>query len=167
LTRKPDARQLRGRLLVSDSHASGEPGPGIWAYDLASGEGGLWSDLPMNSANGLAMRPGEAALYVCETFDLAITRIPILADGVAGEAEPFASDLPGMPDGIAFDPQGNLIVGCYEPSRLLRIDPGGRTEVLLDDPTAHLLCHPTNVAVADGAIYTANLGRWHLTAVSY
>ncbi len=156
----------RNRLLVSDSHASGTPGPGVWAYDLETGEGELWYGEPMQFANGLAMRAGEEALYVCETFASAITRIPILADGRPGEAETFASDLPGLPDGIAFDARGNLIVGCYEPSRLLRIAPdGSKTNVLIEDVTAHTFCHPTNIAFDGSHLYTANLGRWHISRV--
>lgn len=156
-----------GRLLVSDSHASGTPGPGIWAYDLATGAGALWCDAMLNFANGLAMRPGDDAVYVCETFAPAITRIPVLPDGSAGPPEPFASDLPGLPDGIAFDDAGNMIVGCYEPSRLLRIAPdGSRADLLIADATAHVLCHPTNIAFDGDHLYTANLGRWHLTRIA-
>lgn len=157
----------RNRLLVSDSHASGTPGPGIWAYDLDSGKAELWYGAPLNFANGLAMRPGEEALYVCETFAPAITRIAINPDGRAGKAETFAADLPGLPDGSAFDAGGNLVVGCYEPSRLLRISPdGGTVDLLIEDVTAHTLCHPTNIAFADQRLYTANLGRWHITAIA-
>lgn len=157
----------RGRLLVSDSHAFGTPGPGIWAYDLATGEGGLWFDRDLNFANGLAMRPGEDAVYVCETFAPSITRVPIRPDGRAGDAEAFATGLPGLPDGIAFDAAGNLVVGCYEPSRLLRISPDGtRCEVLVEDTTAHVFCHPTNIAFDGDTLYTANLGRWHVTKVA-
>lgn len=163
----PLVDRARGRLLVSDSHAPGTPGPGIWAYDLSTGAGGLWFDGPLNFANGLAMRTGEDAVYVCETFAPGITRISILPDGSAGSVEPFAHDLPGLPDGIAFDSQGNLVVGCYEPSRLLRIAAdGSRVEVLIEDPTAHTFCHPTNIAFDGKALYTANLGRWHVTKVA-
>ncbi|MEM1360422.1 MAG: SMP-30/gluconolactonase/LRE family protein [Pseudomonadota bacterium] len=155
------------RLLVSDSHASGTPGPGIWAYDLATGVGDLWYSNDLNFANGLAMRSGEDAVYVCETFAPAITRIEVAADGSAGSVSSFARDLPGLPDGIAFDEAGNLVVGCYEPSRLLRISPdGAQIDVLIEDPTAHVFCHPTNVAFAGAQLFTANLGRWHLTRVA-
>lgn len=154
----------RHRLLVSDSHASGKPGPGIWAYDLTTGEGRLWYEKSLNFANGLAMDKG--ALLVCETFAYEITRIPILPDGEAGEAAPFASDLPGLPDGIAFDHSGDLVVGCYEPSRLLRISSdGSETRLLIEDPTAHTFCHPTNIAFDGDRLFTANLGRWHITRV--
>ncbi|MFV0334831.1 MAG: SMP-30/gluconolactonase/LRE family protein [Tropicimonas sp.] len=162
----PLVDHARRRLLVSDSFASGEPGPGIWAYDLGTGVGALWYDRPMNFANGLAMRPGEEALFVCETFAPAITRIAIRPDGTAGEATAFATDLPGLPDGIAVQGDGAFVVGCYEPSRLLRIPPdGGGAEILIEDPTAHLLCHPTNIAFDGSVLYAANLGRWHITRV--
>lgn len=163
----PLVDRARGRLLVSDSHASGTPGPGIWSYDLATGDGRLWYDGDLNFANGLAARPGEDAVYACETFARSITRIPVQPDGTAGPAEPFAADLPGLPDGIAFDAADNLVVGCYEPSRLLRISPdGSRTDLLIEDETAHTFCHPTNIAFDGDALYTANLGRWHITKVA-
>lgn len=154
------------RLLVSDSFGSGQIGPGIWSYDLSDGGGQLWYDQPMNFANGLAMRSGEPALYVCETFARRITRIAIEADGRAGKTSAFATDLPGLPDGIAFDRLGNLVVGLYEPSSLLRLSPDGqRVEPLVHDETAHLLCHPTNVAFDETHLFTANLGRWHVSKV--
>lgn len=163
----PLVDRKRGVLLVSDSHGFGAPGPGIWAYDLANGTGRLWYNRPLNFANGMAMRPGEDALYVCETFARQVTRIAITAEGSAGTATPFATALPGLPDGIAFDSAGNLVIGCYEPSRLLRVSPdGARTEVLIEDPTAHTFCHPTNIAFDGDTLYTANLGRWHITEVA-
>jgi len=163
----PLVDRANGRLLVSDSHASGTPGPGIWSFPLDGGDGTLWYREPLDFANGLAVREGEAALYVCETFSRKITRIPIEPDGTAGEARPFAEHLPGLPDGIAFDRTGRLVVGCYEPSRLLRVSADGRdVELLIEDPTAHVLCHPTNIAFDGDTLYTANLGRWHLTRVA-
>ncbi|MEZ5666043.1 MAG: SMP-30/gluconolactonase/LRE family protein [Alphaproteobacteria bacterium] len=163
----PLVDRARGLLFVSDSYGFGTPGPGIWAYDLESGAGGLWYDRALNFANGLAMRSGEDAVYVCETFARTVTRIPIRADGSAGAPETFATELPGLPDGIAFDSAGNLVVACYEPSRLLRVAAdGSRTDVLIEDPTAHLLCHPTNIAFDGSTLYTANLGRWHITRVA-
>jgi hypothetical protein len=51
----------------------------------------------------------------------------------------FADDLPGLPDGIVFDADGNLFVGCYEPSRILRVAPdGGKTEVWANPEYLHL-----------------------------
>ena len=73
----------------------------------------------------------------------------------------------GLPDGIAFDANGNLFVGCYEPSRILRIGADGRNaEVYVEDATAHLLAHPTNIAFDGSALFAANLGRWHVTRIA-
>jgi NAD(P)-dependent dehydrogenase (short-subunit alcohol dehydrogenase family) len=49
-----------------------------------------------------------------------------------------------------------------------RIRHDGGVETVAADPTAHLLCHPTNLAFGpDGLPVAANLGRWHLTAIDW
>jgi sugar lactone lactonase YvrE len=162
----PIVDRTRNRLLVSDSHHFSEPGPGIWSYDLDSGEGALWYDRPLVFANGMALTRNRDEVVVCETFARRITRIPINGDGGAGAASVYADDLPGLPDGLAFDDAGALYVGCYEPSRILRVPPGGGgASVYIEDATAHLFAHPTNVAFDGASLYTANLGRWHITKV--
>jgi hypothetical protein len=70
-----------------------------------------------------------------------------------------------VPAGIAFGPDGLLYVGCYEPSQVLRLGPAGAVEVVAADPIAHVLCHPTNLAFRGDTLFTANLGRWHVTAI--
>ncbi len=158
-----DAR--RDCLYVSDSHDPIRPGPGVWRFDLDTGDGGLWYDRPLTFANGLALSPAGDALYVAETFARRVVRIPIQADGSAGDPEPFLDDIERLPDGLAFDVDGNLYVACYEPSRLYRADPEGRLALLIDDPEAHTLCHPTNCAFRGTDLFTANLGRWHITRI--
>ena len=114
-------------------------------------------------ANGLAIAPDGRHLYVVETFGNAVFRVPIRDDGTPGDREEVAS-LPGVwPDGLAFDVEGNLYVGCYEPSQVLRIDPKGSVEVLFRELSAHLLAHPTNLAFRGTTMFTANLGRWHIS----
>ena len=156
-----------GRLLVSDSHHFAEPGPGVWAYDLATGEGGLWYDRPLRFANGMALSLDGSALYRLRDLRPADHPDPDPAPTVRpARPTPFAIDLPGLPDGIAFDDHGALFVGCYEPSRVLRISPDGKVvEVYIEEPSAHLFAHPTNIAFDSAALYTANLGRWHITRI--
>src|SRR3712207_8660440 len=44
------------------------------------------------------------------------------------------ASLPGaLPDGLAFDTEGNLYVACYEPSQVLRVAPDGTVECLIRD----------------------------------
>jgi sugar lactone lactonase YvrE len=156
----------RNRLLVSDSHNFAQPGPGIWSYDLKTGDGALWFDKPLVFANGLALTKSGVAILACETFARRITQIAINADGSAGEATVYADDLPGLPDGVAFDDKGELFIGCYEPSRILRVPAGGgKASVYIEDTTAHLFAHPTNLAFNGADLYVANLGRWHVTRV--
>jgi gluconolactonase len=102
---------------------------------------------------------------VNETFARKVSRIPILEDGTAGEAETFVEDIERLPDGLAFDAGGNLYVSCYEPSRIYRVNSDAEIELLVDDPEAHTLCHPTNCAFRGRELFTANLGRWHITRI--
>ena len=161
----PVIDRTRGRLLVSDSHDVAQAGPGIWCFDLSGGAGSLWCDADFTFANGLAMRAGEDALYVCETFAQRISRVAIEPDGSAGRATPFVTDLIGYPDGLAFDDAGNLLISLYEPSRILRVDVERNVRVLAEDITAHTLCHPTNIAFDGTKLYAANLGRWHIAVI--
>ena len=156
------AFDAQGRLYVSDSHHFDRPGPGVVRFD-PDGRGELWYGRDLTFANGLALGPGGRHLYVAETFANRVSRIAIGDDGSAGACEQFAATPGAWPDGLAFDTDGNLYVGCYEPSQVLRVDPQGQVEVLFREWSAHLLAHPTNLAFRGTTMFTANLGRWHLT----
>ena len=158
------AFDAEGRLYVSDSHEFGKPGPGVFRID-PDGRGELWYDRDVTFANGLAVAPDGSALYVAETFASRVFRVPIREDGTAGDREEVAHVPGSLPDGLAFDVEGNLYVGCYEPSHVLRVDASGAVDVLWHDVTAHTLAHPTNIAFRGTTMFTANLGRWHLTRI--
>lgn len=155
----------RNCLYVSDSHNLETPGPRIWRFDLASGAGEPWYEGPLNFANGMALSLDRDWLYVVETYGHRVSRIPIAADGSAGKAEVFVDGIDRLPDGLAFDVRGNLYISCYEPSRVYRATPSGELQLLIDDPDAHTLCHPTNCAFRGTDLFTANLGRWHITRI--
>jgi gluconolactonase len=158
--------RTHGCLYVSDSYDAAQAGPGVWRIELATGATRLWYVEPLVFANGMALEPGGDALYVVETWAQRVVRIPIGGDGSAGAAEPVVEGIERVPDGVAVGADGLLYVACYEPSRVYRCDPAtGAVEILLDDPTAHVLCHPTNCAFRGTELFLANLGRWHLTRV--
>ncbi|MFO1068294.1 MAG: SMP-30/gluconolactonase/LRE family protein [Geminicoccaceae bacterium] len=158
-----DAR--RSRLLVSDSHDFARPGPGIWSYDLATGTGGC--GMRATSSSPTAWRWATAATR-CSSARPSPGAWRGSRSGRRQRRRGGAvrADLPGLPDGLAFDAAGNLFVACYEPSRILRLSPDGRhCDVYIEDATAHLFAHPTNIAFDGSALYAANLGRWHVTRV--
>ncbi|TKB28903.1 MAG: gluconolaconase, partial [Mesorhizobium sp.] len=70
-----------------------------------------------------------------------------------------------VPDGVAVGPDGSLFISCYEPSRIYRWRKDSGLEVLIEDPAATTLAHPTNIAFKGDKLYTANLGRWHITEI--
>lgn len=156
---------VRGHLYVSDSRGNGNPGPGVFRYDLASGEGGVWSTAPMDFANGMAMAPDGSGLYVVESDVPCVSFVPIGADGAAGPVSRVTGEVAVVPDGLAFAPDGTLYISCYEPSRIYRLSPAGRLELLIEDRMATTIAHPTNIALKGDRLYTANLGRWHITEI--
>ena len=88
----PVVDRKRNRLLVSDSHHFSEPGPGVWSYDLDSGDGALWCDRPFVFANGMALTGDGGAIMICETFARRITRIAIEAGHLDINAERLIRD---------------------------------------------------------------------------
>ncbi len=150
-----------GGLLVSDSGRAHEPRAGLVRFD-PDGHGSVWLDTPLNFANGLALHDGT--LYIAESWAHRVAAVDV--DAASRPAGPVRThvETPGfVVDGLAVDPDGTLYAGAYEPSAVLRIPGPGRFEVFAHDETAHLLCHPTNLAFRGRELVVANLGRWHLT----
>lgn len=152
-----------GRLLVSDSRTDESRGVAVWELDLATGEGRPWIAEHMDFANGMALHPSGDLLAVVESFAERVVGYPIRPDGTPGEQVVLADGLDCIPDGLAYDADGRLFIGCYEPSQVLLCEPDGRVSTLIHDRGAELLCHPTNLAFRGSELFTANLGRWHIT----
>lgn len=160
----PVVDRARGCLYVSDSYDSAEAGPGIWRFDLMTGEGEMWVDAPMRFANGMALSQDGETLYVAETFDRKVSAISIGKDGrPTGISE--VCGVEALPDGLALDANGCLYITCYEPSLIYRYRKETGVELLYYDEEAHILCHPTNIAFSGNDLFVANLGRWHITRI--
>ena len=158
-----------GTLYVSDSGTFRVVNGLITRFDADhSGRGEVWCEGPFNFANGICLSPEEDALFVVASFLPGVERIAINGDGSAGRREVFVRLPRTVPDGVAFDTDGNLYVSCYSPNHIYRVAPDGSKELLLDDWDMHTLSNPTNIAFGGpnrGTLYTANLGRWHVTAI--
>jgi gluconolactonase len=153
-----------GSLYVT---CSGEAGrPEIVRVSPGGGNVERWTTAVPGYPNGALVTPDGDALVVVEAHAQRLVRVPIRADGGAGEPDVIA-ELPDTdPDGVALDAEGDYWVTLYRPDGLVRVSPDGRdVELVVDDHLARTLDAPTNVAWVgdrlDRAV-VANVGGTHL-----
>ena len=157
----------QGNMYVSESGAFREVTGKLLKFS-PGGKGEIWHDGPFNFANGMALEPAERHLYIAASFLPGVERVAVLPDGSAGERSLFCTLPESVPDGLAFDAEGNLYVSCYAPNKIYKVAPGGETTVFVDDWEAHTLSNPTNIAFGGpnlDQLFAANLGRWHITKI--
>ena len=166
LTPNYPAFDSNGNLYVSDSGEWGEDNGRMFKIN-SDGEAQIWSEDIRSFPNGIALSETGDFLYVVVSLNSPrIERIPILEDGSAGPAE-LVVELPlSVPDGIAFDTEGNLYISCYRPDRIYRLSVDGELEILVEDYEGTLMAAPTNIAFCGPRrddLLSANLGRWHIS----
>jgi sugar lactone lactonase YvrE len=153
-----------GNLYVTDSGETKEDNGRVLRI-LPGGATEVWSERAPRYPNGICLTTEGEAVLVVESYLPGVTRIPILADGSAGEPETVVL-LPGtVPDGVALDASGAMVVACYRPDRVVRIAAGGEPEVVAEDPQGIVLNAPTNVAFAGPQLdlmAVPNVGETHL-----
>ena len=156
-----------GNLYVTDSGTWGADDGLVFRVDT-DGATQVWSERVPGFPNGCCMSIEGDALLVVESSRRRIVRVPIGADGDAGDPEVVVELAGSQPDGIALAADGTMFVGCYRPDRVWRIAPGGTPEILLDDPDGVSLNQPANVAFvgADLArLAISSLGGWSIVAL--
>jgi gluconolactonase len=128
-------------------------------------------------ANGTAIDPKEEAVYVLESTRNDCLRIAIKKDGTFGQPEVCAKDFPALPDGMAFDVEGNLYVtlpavvkdGKMVPAnQIIKVDTNGNWSLLIDDPAGQKLNFTTNCAFGGPGLqdlYIANVEGDHFSRV--
>lgn len=97
-------------------------------------------------ANGAAIDPREEYVYVLQSTRNNCVRIAMHKDGTHGQPEQYGENLGGLPDGMAFDAEGYLIITLPMNNRLVVIDPAGKLSTLVDDHDGKTLLAPTNCA---------------------
>jgi gluconolactonase len=129
-----------GRLWVSDSGDWGGTNGAIVRIDPDGTTERVVEGL--HFANGLAIR-GDW-LYIVESTWPRIVRVPL----AGGEPEPVVVLDRVVPDGLAFDAEGGLWIGCWQPNRVYRLAPDGSLDVVVDDWSGVHAPTPTNLAFA-------------------
>jgi gluconolactonase len=119
-------------------------------------------------ANGTAIDPREEAVYVLQSTQNNCVRVAKRKDGSFGKPEVFGETFGGLPDGMAFDSEGYLIVTLPMMNRLVVLDPNGKLSILLDDPEGKKTQGPTNCAFGGPQfedLYIAHLEADHIAKV--
>lgn len=155
-----------GNLYVSESGAFREISGKILKFN-PDGHGVIWHSGPFNFANGMAMDPENQYLYVVCSWLPGVERIKINPDGSAGIREIYCTLPKTVPDGIAFLGD-DLFISCYTPNTIYRVKKDRTTTVFYDDWEGHTLSNPTNIAFrGNSELFSANLGRWHITKINF
>lgn len=153
-----------GNLYVSDS-GEWDQANGCLYRVKPGGETELINDDPLPFPNGLALSPDGRELYTVLSTLPGVGKFSIGDDRQIGPLE-LVVELPQtVPDGLAFDSEGNLYVSCYTPDYIYRLDSEGKLDLVVEDPQHTTLSSPTNIAFGGRNLSTlivASLGRWHL-----
>ena len=157
----------KGNLYFSDS-GEWKQANGVVCRMRVDGKVEVFAEGPFHFANGLALDAAERYLYVVESNLDRVVRIEIKPDGGAGAPEVYAEGLARVPDGMAFDANGNLYVTTYASNCIYRVTPDRRVDLLCQDVENLLLCQPTNCAFGGphfDQLFVGNLGRDHVSVL--
>lgn len=152
-----------GTVWLADS-GSWERNDGRVLRIAPDGGADVFSTALPHFPNGCAVTADGRWLWLVESYEPTVNRI----DLASGQVEEVARLEGTVPDGVAFTAGGGVLVSCYRPDRIVHIDRDGSVEVVAEDPQGTLLAAPTNVCFMGGQLdrlVSANLGRWHLTAI--
>jgi sugar lactone lactonase YvrE len=156
-----------GNVYVSDSFQGI-----IWKTGASGGAGTAWvtdpllatTGVPPFGANGLGFNKAGNALFVANTGNDTIVRIPVTA-GTPGAPQVFVNSINGA-DGLILDQQDNIWVAANQADEIVILDPTGKVIAKLGDfdgltknGTARGLLFPASpVFSRDGrTLYVTNL----------
>jgi sugar lactone lactonase YvrE len=152
-----------GNVYVSDSFQGV-----IWQTGPAGGAPTAWAESPLLStsgvppfgANGLAFDAAETTLFVANTGDDTVVKIPT----ATRTAEVFVNGINGA-DGLAVDPDGNVWVVANQADEIVVVDPIdghaiaklGDFDGISRDGAAVGLLFPASLALRGEFVYVTNL----------
>ncbi len=123
-----------GNVYISDSFNGV-----IWQTPPGGGAAVPWlqnvllstTGLPPFGANGLAFNTSGSALFVANTGDDLVVKIPV-SGGLAGTPVPFAYSINGA-DGLLIDADDNVWVAANQSDEIVVLDPTGKVIAKLGD----------------------------------
>jgi len=124
-----------GNVYVSDSFQGI-----IWRTGASGGAATIWATdpllvpngIPPFGANGLKFNRAGTALFVANTANDSIVKIPVVGGGAAGTAAALVYSINGA-DGIALDQSDNIWVAANQSDEIVVIDPTGKVIAKLGD----------------------------------
>ena len=156
----------RGNLYVCDSGGWKENDGRIYKIGH-DGEATVWNRTLREFPNGLCMGPNEQHLYVAMSLSPPrVDRIEINPDGSCGRKETVVELPETVPDGVAFDSDGNLYISCYRPDLIYKFSQQHNLEIFAQDLEGTVMAAPTNIAFCGenrDILLSTNLGRWHIS----
>jgi len=157
-----------GQLLFTDSGDWGGDNGRIYAV-APDGTTTVADTRVRAFPNGLAVSPDGQTLAVVESTLPGVAALAVGPDGRLGERSVLV-EMPGtVPDGVAWDAEGRLLISCWAPDAIFLLDPGGKLQVLAHDPLRFALNQPTNVAFVPGTgrLVAANIGERFLSVIEH
>jgi sugar lactone lactonase YvrE len=130
----PQGRIWAGTMSISCAEPTGN------FYRLDPDGSATRADGPYTIANGPAIAADGSFLLHTDTALATIFRFDIRDDGSLGPRMPFIAFAPewGKPDGMTFDAEGCLWVGCWGAGCVTRFSPEGRRERSIALPASQI-----------------------------
>ena len=158
-----------GNVYISDSFQGA-----IWRTGPKGGASAMWAQdalltvsfppfgFPPFGANGLDFNKNQSALFVANTGNDTVVRIPVTAGGAAGAAAVFTNSINGA-DGLFVDEEDNVWVCANQSDEIVVLDKTGKAISKLGDfngvrdgsPVG--LLFPASLARDGESIYITNL----------
>lgn len=127
---------------------------------LVDGRGARIAAEGLAYTNEAIVHPSGAWLYVNETFGRRTSRMAIAANGDLGPRETVVEYGAGtFPDGLAFDEEGGFWMTSVVSNRLIRVDPDGGQQLVLED------CDAEALVAIETAFQAGTMGREHLDSL--
>lgn len=154
-----------GNVYISDSFQGV-----IWKTGASGGAVSPWvtdpllttSGVPPFGANGIAFNKGGTAMFVANTGNDTIVRIPVTA-GTPGAPAVFVNSINGA-DGVLVDDNDNIWVAANQADEIVVLNPSGKVIAKLGDfdgldpqsaPVG--LLFPASLVFSNGFVYVTNL----------